>query len=162
MALHLILIPPERASGTPPEFPSYPQTPVPYPAPWEVEAGKASPLVSSSLGICSPRSTFFPPRPPDHPGRPSLPTELRGSPPLPLWPEPQSGQPRWPQQAVGVGLWRGSWEGEGKGTQRSSRMRMGEIYKCEDGVTRRARAIRGSPNHLPSGRQGAVAAHIYQ
>lgn len=40
----------------------------------------------------------------------------------------------------------------------SSRMRMGEICKCENEVPRPSRAIRGSPpKHLPSGRQGVVA-----
>ena len=117
-ALQFTLIPPVPPSGTPPEFLSQPHSntcPLLCP-PGKSRHGKCLPM--PSLGICSSRSTFFLPRPPEHPEWPSLPTALWGSPPLPLWPKPQSGQRRWPQQVLGVGLRRGPWKGEGNGTRR--------------------------------------------
>lgn len=80
---------------------------------------------ASSLGICSPRSAFLPPRPPRHP-RAALPPHCApGKAAPPPLAEAAERSASVAAQAVGVGLGGDRGRGKVRGPGGSPRMRMG-------------------------------------
>lgn len=143
--------------------PNLTQTPVPYPAFWEVGQGKCLPQ------CLLPWRASASPHPPSCRADPQI---TPCGPPFPLrsgevHPSP-SGRSR---RAVSLGGRSKPWGwgyGGDLGRRRvlgpggSSRTRVGEIYKSENEVTRQSSGFLRVPHHLPSGRDGAVAPHTYQ